>query len=283
MAIKSGFFNAMKIGEVYDREYDAREMSQLFDGLILDGVFQSIGNGLVVKALAALTITVSTGKAWFNQTYTSVDAPEPIAMPAAHTILNRIDTVVIEVNTSPSVRANSIKVITGNAATTPSRPSLVRSEYVNQYPLAYVYRKAESTTVTQGDITNAVGTSACPFVIGVVKTMNVDALVAQWLAQWNAIKMEEQNEMDEWKDTSQAAFDVWFGTMQDVVPEADLTIITAQLAQHQLDIELLQSTYESIIQHNKNAVTSAQGATLVYTQIDEPMGNIPDGTIWIRG
>lgn len=46
MSVSSGFFNSLN----GDRKYNAAQMSAIFDGLIIDGVFASIGTAFAVKA-----------------------------------------------------------------------------------------------------------------------------------------------------------------------------------------------------------------------------------------
>ena len=96
MAITSGFFNSVN----GDRKYDATQMSSIFDGLIVDGVFASIGNAFNVKAAGGLNLTVDTGKAWFNHTWTLNDSVLQIAAPEAELLLDRIDAVILEINNS---------------------------------------------------------------------------------------------------------------------------------------------------------------------------------------
>ena len=51
MSVSSGFFNSLN----GDRKYNAAQMSAIFDGLIIDGVFASIGTAFAVKAAGGLT------------------------------------------------------------------------------------------------------------------------------------------------------------------------------------------------------------------------------------
>lgn len=46
MSVTYGFYNSIK----GDRKYNALEMSSIFDGIIVDGVYMSIGDALNVKS-----------------------------------------------------------------------------------------------------------------------------------------------------------------------------------------------------------------------------------------
>ena len=194
MSVTSGFFNSIS----EDRSYDAEQMSAIFDGVIRDGVLANIGTTFAVTAIEALTISVGVGRSWFNSTWLFNDAPLLIGMPQSEILLNRIDAVVIEIDHSVGVRAGSIKIISGTPASEPVRPTLLDTNFVHQYPLAYVLRRSGTTVITQADITNMVGTSECSFVTSILEVTNIDLIVAQWQSQWNDWTAQEQQEFDDW-------------------------------------------------------------------------------------
>ena len=119
MSVTYGFYNSLN----GDRKYDATQLSSLFDGLIIDGIFASIGTCFVVKADTGIIVNVGIGKAWFNKTWTLNDAILPMEAPISEILLDRIDALVIEVNTSEAVRANSIKFIKGTPSSSPVNPT----------------------------------------------------------------------------------------------------------------------------------------------------------------
>lgn len=181
MAFSYGFYNSLN----GDRKYDAEDISRMFDGIITDGVIGSVGDSFAVKASSGNTVSVSSGRAWFNHTWTYNDAPMLLDCGDAASLLGRYDAVVLEVNNAPDKRINSIKVVAGTAASSPVKPTLENTEYVHQYPLAYILRDAGATSITQAKIENAVGTSACPICTGVLKSLNIDQQMAQWDAEFN--------------------------------------------------------------------------------------------------
>ena len=206
MSITSGFFNSVN----GDRKYDAMQMSSIFDGLIIDGIFASIGTAFVVKATTAQTVNVGIGKAWFNHTWTLNDAVLPLECPDSELLLNRIDAIVLEVNTTETVRENSIKIIRGTPATDPSRPTLIKEGTIYQYPLCYIYRASGSTTITQSDITNMVGSDETPFVTGILKTISLNELLGQWEAELVQFMADQSNEVAEWTESQKTEMLAWF-------------------------------------------------------------------------
>lgn len=181
MALTYGFYNSIS----GDRRYNAKQMSTLFDGIIRDGVFATVGQSLMVSAGSDMTINVGTGRAWFNGTWTNNDAPLPLVVPPSETVLNRIDAVVLEVNETNEVRANSIKILKGTPATIPTNPTLTNSELVHQYPLAYIYVGANVSSIIQANITNKIGTTSTPFVTGILQTVTAEMLTAQWESEFD--------------------------------------------------------------------------------------------------
>lgn len=191
MAFTSGFFNSINS----DRRYDAIQMSSIFDGIILDGVFQHVGTAMMVNSSDGMTVTVGLGRAWFNHTWSLNDALYPLTVDQSEVVQDRIDTVVLEINSTPAVRANTFKIVKGTPSANPQPPSLVKTTLVNQYPLANIRVGRGATVITQSVITNRVGTSDCPFVTGPLQLMNIDALVAKWENQWTVFYNEQQNRM----------------------------------------------------------------------------------------
>lgn len=217
MAVTFGFYNAIN----EDRAYDAIQMSSIFDGIIQDGVYETIGNAFKVSASSNNQVSVDTGRAWFDHTWTLNDAILLLDLDEPELLLDRIDAVVLEVDSSPEVRANKIKVVKGTPSLNAVKPQLVNTEELHQHPFAYVSRKAGSSTIEQADITNAIGTSECPFVIGVIKTMEIDFIVDQWASQWNVwlrdTTTKAEHNFIQWMMEQEFDFDKWFKDIQDTL------------------------------------------------------------------
>lgn len=237
MSLTYGFYNS--IGG--DRKYNALQMSSIFDGIIKDGVYMTIGDALAVKQSSGMTVTIGEGRAWFNHTWTLNDSLYPITLDASDVLLNRIDAIILEVNANTTVRANSFKIVKGTPATNPAKPTMIKGELLNQHPLAYITVGKGVTSITQANIENAIGTSACPYVTGVLKGMDIDNLIAQWGTQWaewlssntdawkafmsgntNEWKSFMAKNKDEWSDLingNTSEFETWFEHMKDQLSE----------------------------------------------------------------
>lgn len=176
MAITSGFYNARLSNNKYDKVYSASEMSKLFDGLILDGVYLSSKEGdetnkqFVTTALdtPAMAIKVAPGKAWFNGTYTVLPEETIFTIdPADET--ERTDVLVIEVNMN--IRENSVHIVKGGEL----------DEYVGvyQYPIAYITVRANAETVETYDIRYVVGIET-PYFAWLGEDLSISDLYSKW-------------------------------------------------------------------------------------------------------
>lgn len=210
MSVSSGFFNSLN----GDRKYNAAQMSAIFDGLIIDGVFASIGTAFAVKAAGGLTVNVGVGKAWFDHTWTVNDSILPMTAPEAEVLLDRIDAVVLEVNGMESVRENTIKFVKGNPSSAPSRPTLTNEGNVHQYPLCYIYRKYGTAVINQADITPMVGTESTPFVTGILQTISLDELLGKWQDELDRFTDARSKEVDDWIAQEESDFTTWFNKMK---------------------------------------------------------------------
>lgn len=284
MSVTFGFYNSVN----HDRRYNALQMSSIFDGIIKDGIFMSIGTAMVVKAASGMTVNVGEGRAWFDHTWTLNDSELPVKLEASELILNRIDTIVLDVDHRDSVRANSIIAVKGTPATNPVAPTLVKSTDHNQYPLCNIYVKAGVTEITQSNITNLVGTGSCPFITGILETVDIEDLVFQWEAQWNefynAQTLDMQltadtwkkqwndwytsqtaiatGNMDNWMRDRQAEFDYWWSQIQAVL-DGD---VAANLAQRVLKLEenfgILATefkVYHNLLDSNADTIQDSNG------------------------
>lgn len=230
MSVSSGFFNSLN----GDRKYNAAQMSAIFDGLIIDGVFASIGTAFAVKAAGGLTVNVGIGKAWFNHTWTVNDSILPMTAPEAEVLLDRIDAVVLEVNGMESVRNNTIKFVKGNPSSAPSRPTLTNEGNVHQYPLCYIYRKYGTAVINQADITPIVGTESTPFVTGILQTISLDELLGKWQDELDRFTDARSKEVDDWIAQEESDFTAWFNKMKADLQQ-EQTVLDQWIASEQAD------------------------------------------------
>lgn len=193
-----GFYDSLN----HDRRYNSIQFGSIFDGIIRDGIFMSIGTCFKVIPGEDMMLLVGIGRAWFDHTWTLNDAPLPIHIPQSELLLDRIDAVVIDVNSGQEARKNDIIVVKGTPSKTPQRPTLINVTNHHQYPLAYISVKAGVEEIRAADITSMVGMETTPYVTGILETVGIDALIDQWKDQWDLWYDNQTNEgetqWDEW-------------------------------------------------------------------------------------
>ena len=90
MSITYGFFNSLN----GDRKYDADQMSEYFDGLVSNGVYENVGGALQVLASENMEVNVSTGRAIINCKWLKNDAVLTLNIEQSHPTLDRYTAVV---------------------------------------------------------------------------------------------------------------------------------------------------------------------------------------------
>ena len=192
MAWTSGFFNSIN----GDRLYNADQMSRIFEGLITDGVYASVGNKLAVQPNSGMTIKIATGRGWFGRHWVNNDSEYTLTLAQPDVILNRYVAVCIRVDDSDAVRDAVPYLKYSEFATNPVKPTMERTESVKEYCLAYVYIKAGATAITAANIEDTRGNEKlCGWVTGLIEQLSSATLWTQW----------------------EALFTEWFEGLQDLI------------------------------------------------------------------
>lgn len=220
MAITFGFYNALYTSDGYDRYYQSGEMSKLFDGVVIDGVYLAAKTDDPTKEqfkvsadMGNMNVKVAPGRAWFLGTYTILDADKTLTVETADPTNPRIDAVVIEVNTKITEynvdplteRYNDIKIVKGTAAATPSKPTMTHSGGIDQFPIAYITVEAGTTAIKPYNVDYVVGRET-PYFAWVGERLSVTELYSKWESDLGLITMP---------------FISWFNAMQDMLGNGD--------------------------------------------------------------
>lgn len=200
MPITSGFFNSVN----GDRVYNADDMSNYFEGIVSDGVYESIGDRLIVTAGEGMIVNVGTGRALLDCKWLKNDAVYPLQIEAADVQLHRWDTIAIELNMT--TREMTIKVIKGSLMSVPVVPNIPNTSTTKYLILAHVLVRPGATVLSQSDIADQRGSVKCPWVTGVIKQVDTSDLFLQYYDAYAKMLVQMQN----WQMQRQAAFEQWF-------------------------------------------------------------------------
>ena len=205
MAISSGFFNSVS----GDRKYNAEQMSMYFDKLITSGVFPNPSTNLQVLATTGMTINVLPGRGMINCRWVNNDANFALTVDGSDAVLNRIDSVIMKLDLSDSVRYLTIEIKKGTLATSPVAPTMERSTYIQEYCLANIYVAALADEITQADITDMRASASCGWVTSLIEQVDTSELFVQW-----------QDAYKRYYEESTAAFLEWFNGVKETLSTA---------------------------------------------------------------
>ena len=222
MALKAGFFNSV----AGDRVYDADDISNMFKGLITDGIYANVGDGFVVTEGTGMTLNVGSGRAIVEDRWIENDTTATITLNSSHVTLNRYTAIVLRKSTTD--RSVTLEMIDGANASSPVKPSITRNATTYDILLAYVYVPAGATAITGSLITDMrANTSVCGFVTGLITQVDTSTLFNQYSAAYQ----ENLANMEDWEQDQKNAFDAWFAALtQDLnvdtyVEKHDATIV----------------------------------------------------------
>lgn len=208
MAVTSGYFNSVN----GDRLYNAEQMTLYFDGLISNGVYESIGDKFQVTAGEGMSVNVGTGRAMIKSRWVKNDSALSLSIDEASTQYNRMDAVVLKYDAT----ARSISVVVKKGTETsgmPNAPDIVRTNDVYELWLATVRVMKNTAAITQAMITDFRTSSLCGYVTGLIKQVDTSTLFAQWQAAYEAYYAQATAAFDAYMAAKQDEFDTWFASL----------------------------------------------------------------------
>lgn len=258
MAVTYGFFNSLN----GDRLYNADQMSEYFEGLITNGVYESVGNALQVLAGTGMQVTVGSGRAIINCKWLRLDSAQTLEINTAHVTLHRYTAVCAHLDIAN--RRMDLVTVDGENASTPTKPIPANTTTDVYLVLAYVYVGAGVTAITQGNITDTrADTDVCGWVTGMIEQVDTSKLFLQWQ---NAYEQYYADMLD-WQATTKQRFDAWFSALTEQLNvntyiEDYSKIVTLAGTQQVISIDMAGYTYASddVIQVFINGLLANSGA-----------------------
>lgn len=191
-----GFFDSVN----GDRKYNAAQMTEYFDGLVSNGVYQNVGQAMVVTAAGGMAVNVGKGRAIIDCRWLKNDAVLPVEITAANAALPRYTAVVVRLDYT--ARKMEITTKDGTAAATPVQPTMSNTDDLKEICLAMVYVAANATNITQANITDMRSSSLCGWVTGLIEQVDTSTLFLQW-----------QDAYQSFYDNMAAGFYAWMDTL----------------------------------------------------------------------
>lgn len=232
---------------IYDRVSNAEHFAKLLSSFLCNGIFGSEMCEVLVDT--GMSVTVGKGNALIEGRFAYLEVPETLTVQASEGY-SRIDTVVLRRDLSSDVNFIVADIVKGTAASNPTRPALTRDGTVWELGLADILVPANSTAVSQANITDTrLENARCGLVAAILTDVDTTYLYEQISADLASFKSNEQ-----------ADFEAWFETIQGLL-EGD---VAANLAGEIADLQ--QEVDDKIIGVKVTIPTSGWSGNGPYTQ-----------------
>lgn len=188
-------------------DFDATDVAAYLAGLT-SGVFSG-DEDFPVTAAGGLKVTVGAGRGWVHPsrfTGYSITKREAdtLTMPLADPSLPRIDRIVMRYDAG--ARAASLQVLQGTASSTPTAPTISRTELIYDLCLAEITRPAAAASITTGQITDTrLDEKLCGIVRDGVTGIPTDELLAAARERISALEEKATSSAAAAKDSAEAA------------------------------------------------------------------------------
>lgn len=207
MTLSYGFYQSMN----HDRQYNADQFANMFDGVITDGVYAEVGNHFYVSPASgsdSMEVTVGTGHAWLKHVWVHNDSPIILPLDVGSQSVGRIDSIVLEIRKGIQYRDARIIVIKGNSSSSPTAPAVNDDGDTYRYVIANVTVEAKAMKIESRNIQNLVGIGKLSWVTSPLESIDVSSLYNNWEEQF-------QHDSVNWQTSNQRQFDTWVNGLKD--------------------------------------------------------------------
>ena len=204
---------------VYDRAISSEPLRNLLHRLFTDGILPDVSTNLQVTTATGMNVIVKAGFAIVQGCLKLEENDRTLAVQASDSVNDRIDTVVLRLNSNDDQRYCDLYVVEGTPATSPVRPNLTRTDSVYELGLADIFVAKSTATITQQRITDTrYETERC----GVISSLSE--------YDTTTIYKQVQADLKDFKDTEQAEFLAWYENIKNILDES-----TAGHLQNEID------------------------------------------------
>lgn len=188
---------------VWDRAISSAPYRKLIKSLFSDGVLPNPSTNLQVSAGTGMKVNLYAGFAICNGCQKLQETNMSLDIATASAVNDRIDTVILRLNDNDDVRECEFYVLTGTPAVAPVRPALTQTDSIWEIGLADVLVKANSTQISNANITDTRYETARCGVISSISEFDTTTLYQQ-----------VQADLQEFRDINQAEFIAWVDSLE---------------------------------------------------------------------
>lgn len=150
MAEYSRFFDHIE----GDRTYNAADWAEYFRQILTTGVLE-VGDNLKVYVNGTDRIArVKPGKAWIEGYFYKLTEEMELPLEEAHGTYDRIDRIVLRLDTSTEVRGIHLEVLSGEPTLEPVAPTITRAGNIYEISLAQILVIHNTTSVPVANVTD---------------------------------------------------------------------------------------------------------------------------------
>lgn len=139
---------------IFDRAVNSKVYRHLLRELFDTGIMYNPSTNLQVTAGEGMNVIVLPGFAMVDGVMNLEEENRTIALQAADSVYDRIDTIVLRLNNNDSVRTCDLFVVEGVPSQNPVRPDLTREGDIYEIGLADVFITKNNSVITEAKITD---------------------------------------------------------------------------------------------------------------------------------
>ena len=185
---------------VYDRAITSAPLRKLIAKLLTDGVLPNPSTNLQVESGSGMNVVVNPGFAICAGGLKLEENQRTLAIQAADSNYDRIDTVVLRWNDNDSERICDLYIVEGIPAASPLRPKLTRTESIWELVLADLFINKNSSAISNQRITDTRYETARCGIISAISEFDTTTLYQQVQADLAGFKASEQADFIAWFD-----------------------------------------------------------------------------------
>lgn len=206
--VNCGFFDAVD----NDRRYSADEMNMPYKRVLANGIFATPqgtpSTDLQVIAGSGMDIIVKAGNGIIGDKWYESAADIRITVPSNTDVVNRVDSVIAQVDARSSGRVGNVVYRTGGA----SAPDLDTTAGVYEFRLANITVAPNATEITDSVINDRRGSSECPWITSLIQQVDTSTLYQQWNDAYNRYLLSTTTMIDAYMAEQSEAWERFFNS-----------------------------------------------------------------------
>lgn len=254
---------------IYDRAISSAPYRKLLRELFKTGIMPTDSSNMQVAAGEGMSVIVNPGFAMVEGCMKLEEEVTNLSIQASDSALDRIDTVVLRLDSNENVRSCEFAIVSGVPSLVPIRPELTRNESVYEIGLADVLVSKTITVISDSKITDT-------------RFDNERCGVVSSISEFDTTTLNQQ--MVAWSREQREEFSAWVDSIKDILDES-----TAGHLQNEIDElresaggakEMIADEYSATKTYNAGELC-IDNNTLWKSKIDNNRGNAPvEGTYW---